>query len=884
VLEYTNLTPVSHKGSIGHDYSQYGTIHELFQKQVISTPNNIAISYKNISVTYERLNQLANQLAHYLQNTSKVQNGELITLFLDRNEFMIIAILAVLKAGAVYVPIDPTTPTDRINYMLEDTRAKIVITNERFSAALPKIPARNYNILAIDNQELVQNLIKQPISNLDVDTASRDLAYIIYTSGTTGRPKGVMQLHGNVLSLFKATESLYQFSRHDVWTLFHSYIFDFSVWEMFGALLYGGKLVIVPAELTKDIKLFYTLCESEKVTVLNQTPNVFYQFMNIDLDNQNRLDSLRYVIFGGDKLHFQQLSRWFDKYGTSSTELINMYGITEATIHVTYKKISSLDISSTSNIGKFIPGMNGYILDSNLTPLPSGAIGELYVGGARIAKGYLNLVELTSERFITNPFQTEKEKKENINNLLYKTGDLARYLANGDLEYIGRNDSQVKIRGFRVELGEIESALMEYPGIKQTVVLVKENTDAIGLDTEGPRYLICYYIAETNLVEKEILSYLYNILPEHMIPNILIHIDKFPLTVNGKLDRAALLDYELERTSSYVAPRNETELELCNIWSAVLKISTDKIGIHDSFFRLGGDSILAIKLINKINRKFKCQIKLVDIFTAETLDKLVPLLKKPDKFPLINNLNNTIDKLNFFMIHPAMAGSEVYVSLAHALSKHYSCYGLDNYNLNNPNKINNLAKLAGFYLSNIDDIRLKTNQSKQPYLLLGWSLGGQIALEIASILERRGVKDIWIAMLDTVLTDKNLRFFLDQAKEDLKKLYSYHLTHGYLENYTDKLINNFECEQDLVYQQISGTLRYSKILLFKASKYANEFVRNHDDINNYVAKLAFNNLNYYIKDLANIKVARLENINHDDVCEQTELIYQTLYKWYTEAY
>ncbi|MCC2644409.1 MAG: putative Non-ribosomal peptide synthase [Burkholderiales bacterium] len=883
MLEYTNLTPISLDRAIESNNSQYSSIHELFQKQVINTPNNIAISFKNISITYQKLNNLANQLAHYLQNVSKVQHGDLIALYLNRNESMVIAILAVLKAGGAYVPIDTAAPKDRINYILEDTKAKIIITSEQLSTTLYRTQIRDYNILAIDNQELVQNYFtKQPISNPKVNTTSRDLAYVIYTSGTTGKPKGVLQLHGNVISLFSATEGLYKFSEHDVWTLFHSYIFDFSVWEIFGALLYGGKLVICPAELVKNTELFYTLCEREKVTILNQTPNVFYQFMDIDLNKPTKLDNLKYVIFGGDKLNFQRLKPWFDKYEPLKPELINMYGITETTIHVTYKKISNADISSTSCIGKFIPNMQGYILDNNLTPLPPGEIGELFIGGDRLARGYLNLPELTAERFITNPFQTEEEKIKNRNNRLYRTGDLVRYLANKDFEYIARNDAQIKIRGFRVELGEIESTLMAYSGIKQAVVLLKEHTNTIEVDMEGPKYLICYYISENKLVEKEIKSYLSNMLPEHMIPNIFIQIDKLPLTVNGKLDRIALLNYKIDQDSSYVAPRNQVEIELCDIWSTVLKIPVNNIGIYDDFFRLGGDSILAIKLINRINVKFKCQIKIVDIYTAKTLDKLIPLLK-PNKFQLINNLNNTTDKLNIFMIHPAMAGSEVYVSLAQKLTAHYSCYGIDNYNLNSNNKISNLTDLAKFYLSNLDAIRQKTNQSKQPYLLLGWSFGGQIALEIASILEQRGVEQIWIVILDTVLIDKTLALYLTQAKEDLKKLYSYHQTRGYLENYTDKLINNFECEQNLVYQKISKKLYHSNILLFKATKYANEFIRNHEDINNHVAKLAFNNLDFYIKNPANIRVAHLENISHDDVCEQSSLICQTLCSWRTKS-
>ncbi|MCE3269443.1 MAG: amino acid adenylation protein, partial [Burkholderiales bacterium] len=519
-----------------------------------------------------------------------------------------------------------------------------------------------------------------------------------------------------------------------------------------------------------------------------------------------------------------------------------------------------------------------------LNPVSPGEVGELYLGGTGLARGYLNLPDLTSKCFIANPLQTKEEKTKNKNNRLYKTGDLVRYLDKDELEYIGRNDFQVKIRGFRIELGEIESTLMNYPGIKHAVVLVKEHTNTTERNEVMPKYLICYYVAETNLVKEKIINYLSKILPEYMVPNILVSLDNLPLTLNGKLDRVALLNYKIDRDSQYVPPNNELEIELCHIWSEILKIPVDAIGTKDDFFKLGGDSLLAVSLINRINSKYKCQIKIVDILIAKTMDKLIPLIKESNEFLLISNLNDTTDKLNLFMVHPAMAGSEVYIPLAQQLSSFYSCYGLDNYNLNNTDKIDNLSKLANLYLSAIDDIRQKTNQSKHPYLLLGWSFGGQVALEIASILEQRGFRNIWVASLDTVMVDESLIYFLNQAKEDLKRLYSYHITNGYLENYTEKLISNFECEQNLVYQKVSNPLHYSKIFLFKAAKYANEFIKNHDDINSHVAKLPFNNLDHFIKNREDIKVVQLENIIHDDVCEQTEFICQNLSAWYTKSY
>ncbi|MEI6187340.1 MAG: amino acid adenylation domain-containing protein [Alphaproteobacteria bacterium] len=327
------------------------------------------------------------------------------------------------------------------------------------------------------------------------NSTSTNLAYVIYTSGTTGNPKGVMVEHSNVIRLFTATDNWYKFNQDEVWTLFHSYVFDFSVWEIWGALCYGGKLIVPSYNDTRDLRCFYDLCKKEKVTVLNQTPNAFYQFMDIAIhkveeNNLNKLENLKYVIFGGEALDCSRLKTWFDCYGYNQPKLINMYGITETTVHVTYEEIQERNLCESASIGKRIPDLKTYVLSANipsttlfspiLTPLPIGAIGELYIGGAGVARGYLNRPDLTKERFISNPFQTEEEKLDTEygpngrNARIYKTGDLVRLLPCGNLEYIGRNDSQVKIRGYRIELGEIEAALRMHPAVKDTIVIFKQ--------------------------------------------------------------------------------------------------------------------------------------------------------------------------------------------------------------------------------------------------------------------------------------------------------------------------------------------------------------------------------------------------------------------------
>ncbi|WP_164503864.1 non-ribosomal peptide synthetase [Rickettsiales endosymbiont of Stachyamoeba lipophora] len=603
------------------NFTSNKTIHELFKSQVEKTPNNIAITFQGKNFTYKELDQISNQLAHYLINSYRIKAEELLILCLDRNEQILISILAILKAGGAYVPIDPTYPKDRIEYIIHDTKASIIITNEKFQ---DKFPFNSSNqVILIDNEEIREKISIQDKSFPLVDIPSNNLAYVIYTSGTTGKPKGVLQTHSNVLRLFTATDKWYGFNDKEVWTLFHSFVFDFSVWEMWGALIYGGKLVIPSYDETRDFELFYELCKKEKVTVLNLTPSAFYQFSDIAANKKanDQLECLKYIIFGGEALKLSQLKSWFIKYGYVKPRLINMYGITETTVHVTYKLIEKDELEYNNNIGHVIPDLTAYVLDNNLQPLPIGAIGELYIGGAGVARGYLNRHDLTAERFVTNPFQSDEEKRAGKNARLYKTGDLVRWLPDGNLEYIGRNDFQVKIRGYRIELGEIEAGLTSYPGIKQSVVIVKEPTESNG-EAQGSKYLVGYYVAEEDIDEEHLRKYLAAKLPEYMVPAILIALDKMPLTINGKIDRKALPEPILSKQDNYVAPRNELEKELCAIWGEVLGIEPDKISIQDDFFRLGGDSIISIQLVSRIRRRLGLSVSVKDIFNFKSIEKL----------------------------------------------------------------------------------------------------------------------------------------------------------------------------------------------------------------------------------------------------------------------
>ena len=609
-FQYLNeflFNKVVHDFNINHQtYSECKTLVEVFEEQVARTPDQVALVCDGVNISYRELNSRSNRFASYLREQHDIQPDDLICLCLDKNAYMIEAILGVLKSGGGYVPMEPGYPSERIHHIAKDTNSKLVITNTSHRQQLGEVLSELVvDVLVIDSPELQMDLADYSPENLQLTVSNENLAYVIYTSGTTGQPKGVLQTHGNVSRLLSATEALYGFNAEDVWTLFHAYVFDFSVWELWGALAYGGKLVVPSHEQTRDFAQFHALCSREGVTVLNQTPSAFYQFMELALEQ--KLPSLRYVIFGGEALHLPKLKPWFASYGDETPKLINMYGITETTIHVTYHRLREESLGETSRIGKVLPNLTTYVLDSGLNPVPVGAIGELYVGGSSLARGYLNQPELTQERFIPNPFHLGR---------LYKTGDLVRWLPDGSMEYIGRNDLQVKIRGYRIELGEIESALLDYTGIKQAVVLARKN------EVTGSYSLVGYYVAEEVLEERSLNSYLSTKLPDYMIPHSLMHLMVLPLTVNGKLDRSQLPEADFKTIKTYVAPRNESEREVTRIWSEVLRVPFEALSIRDDFFRMGGDSIVSIQLVSRMRQRLGLMVSVRAIFTCRTIERL----------------------------------------------------------------------------------------------------------------------------------------------------------------------------------------------------------------------------------------------------------------------
>lgn len=463
------------------EFPQTKCVHELFEEQAARTPEKIAVSFENKTFTYKELNEASNQLAHALQS-SGIAPESLVGLAMEPSVELIVGILGILKAGGAYIPMDPHYPSERLHFMMEDTQASVVVTQPNLC---DKIPATKAKIFSIDPDfKVLQDYSKQ---NLPCQAKPENLIYIIYTSGSTGKPKGVLITHQNVARLFDATQSWYSFHSDDVWTLFHSYAFDFTVWEIWGALLYGGRLVVVPHAIRRSFDLFYELLVKEKVTVLNQTPSSFYQLILAEEAREVKEDlSLRYVIFGGEALKIENLRPWFKTHGDQKPRLINMYGITETTVHVTYRPISKEDLGShcSSVIGVPIPDLYVYLLNQYKQFVPIGVPGEIYVGGHGVARGYLHRDELTRERFIPDPFSDRPDAR------LYKSGDMARYLPDGGLDFLGRGDHQFKVRGFRVEPGEIESILKQHKGIRDAVVLLKEYAP-------GDNRVVSYLIPDT---------------------------------------------------------------------------------------------------------------------------------------------------------------------------------------------------------------------------------------------------------------------------------------------------------------------------------------------------------------------------------------------------
>jgi len=572
------------------------TLIERFEYVAATHPASIAATCGSDQIAYSDLNRTANRIARSLLRLQPA-NGGVVAIYIDRSIPMLAAMLGVLKAGCAYLPIDPGYPPARVLQTLEDASPAAIVTSHRLAARLPEL---SLPALLLPQPEATEDDANPPLRS-----SADSLAYLMYTSGSTGKPKGVLVTQRNVMRLLTQTDHWFHFDETDVWTMFHSFAFDFSVWEIWGPLLTGGRLVIVPFEISRSTEEFYALLSAERVTVLNQTPSAFYLLDQVDAAGPALPMFLRTVIFGGEALQYPALRNWFQRHGDAKPRLINMYGITETTVHVTYREVTAADAHAETDslIGEPIPDLQLHILGPDLKPVPDGAEGELCVGGAGVARGYLNRPELTAQRFIPDPFSAS-------GGLIYRSGDLARRRADGQLVYLGRNDHQVKINGFRIELGEVEAAVAAFPGIRQVCVLAHPGPD-------GRQRLAAYFVAETAVPTHTLSEFLAARNPAQMLPSFYIQMSAFPLTSNGKIDRAALPGPVSGSIPPSAEARTAMQQRVADIWSEVLEAAS--LSLDDNFFDIGGSSILLIRIRKELQTQLGREIPITWMFEFTTI-------------------------------------------------------------------------------------------------------------------------------------------------------------------------------------------------------------------------------------------------------------------------
>jgi len=707
-------------------------IHELFEEQTAKTPQAVAVVYEASQLTYAELNAQANQLAHHLRELG-VKPDALVAICVERCLNMVVGLLAILKAGGAYVPLDPANPKERLAFMLEDSAPVALLTQSRvknlFEGMEKVLPV-------IDLETEFPSWANQPDINLtchEIKLTPKHLAYVIYTSGSTGKPKGVMIEQREVCNMITDLSNRYKICSGDRILQFAPIAFDMSVEDIFGALLLGAALVLRSDDWIAGASKFWALCEKYSVSVVN-LPTLFWQQLAQE-DQVVIPATIRQIMIGGDTVNSKVLADWFERE-SYRPKLFNEYGPTETTVYSTSHEPSA-DSLSWQSIGRPIANTRIYILDANNQPVPIGLAGEIYIGGTGIARGYLNRPELTVERFVDDPFSAEADAR------MYKTGDLARWRADGTIEFLGRNDFQVKIRGCRIELGDIETKLAEHPAVRELAVVAHE-------DRDGFKRVVAYLVLEDNFMPSvsELRDFLKKKIPEYMVPSAFVRLDALPLTPNGKLDRKALPESLDESVSeAYSAPRNEIERKLVDIWKDVLDLKN--IGIQDNFFDLGGHSLLAIKLLVDVNKLFNTDLPLGAIYQFPTVEELGIMLSSGNKQPSWYSLvpiQSQGSRPPLFAVHTITL-----LDLPRHLGKdqplYFLRYGMSAEISNRSVRLPPLEELAGHYIKEMQQV-----QPRGPYYLMGFSFGGVIAYEMASQLLANGHQVNFVGLLDTYLT------------------------------------------------------------------------------------------------------------------------------------
>jgi amino acid adenylation domain-containing protein len=615
------------------NYDKDVCIHQLFERQVKLSPDSVAISFSNKDLTYYQLNQKANQLANYLR-VEGVGPDTLVGIAVERSLEMVVGLLAILKAGGAYVPLDPDYPKDRLAYMIKASGIEVLLTQSYLEQRLV-IADFEMNIVALDKFLTQDILSSYGGDNLINYNDANNLAYVIYTSGSTGRPKGVGNTHQALHNRLNWMQQEYSLTNQDCVLQKTPFSFDVSVWEFFWPLLTGAKLVIALPHIHKDPEGLVALIIKENITTLHFVPSMLQVF--IQHKSVENCLSLRRVICSGEALAAELQAKVLSTL--TQAKLYNLYGPTEAAIDVTHWTCIENSLNSVP-IGKPIANIQTYILDNDLQPTPIGVIGELYLGGIGLARGYYGRSDLTAERFVLNPFN-------DCGNRLYRTGDLAKYRPDGTIDYVGRIDHQIKMRGFRIELGEIESALQSFDVICDAVVLAQES--------QGSKQLVAYVIpTDKALVEAEseqqhafraqLKEQLQAALPDYMVPSHLLFLEIFPVTPNGKLDRKALPAVDASQMQQvYIAPETELEKKLAVIWQDTLGI--DRVGLTDNFFALGGHSLLATQVVAKAQLELKADFPFSILFEVSTLQEYASALMSYINIDLEQELDEMHDLL-----------------------------------------------------------------------------------------------------------------------------------------------------------------------------------------------------------------------------------------------
>jgi amino acid adenylation domain-containing protein len=687
------------------NYPQDKTLVDLFEEQVKSYPNNIALVFEEQSLSYQELNQKANQLAHFLHQNYQIKPDTLIGICVERSLEMAIALLGVLKTGAAYVPVDPSYPEERIKFILENSKISLLLTqsfiNDKLSGFLSKFSGQSINLDRLDFESF-------PCHNLALQSKPNDLAYVIYTSGSTGQPKGVMIEHQSIVNLSLNWGKLFHVNPQSRLLQFGSFSFDLSIGEIATNLIYGACLYLAKKETLLPTQTLVNFLETNQITHSFLSPSA------LSVLPQANLSHLENITVGGEACSTEVIEKW-----ANQRRLFNCYGPTEATVTATLSLCQAN--GQKPNIGKPLDNIRVYIIDENQQILPAGMPGELCIAGVGLARGYLNRPDLTDEKFIEVNLWGKTER-------IYKTGDLAKWGNDGNLEFLGRIDNQIKLRGFRIELEEIEAVLLKHPAVKEAIVNLHESEDN--------QQLLAYVTGERiNNISAQLKQHIKNYLPDYMIPSQIIRLDELLLTPNGKIDRQALPLPNHESQNLYEAPRNTIEQQLTEIWSLILEC--EKISIHDNFFDLGGHSILAIKLLNQIQKSFNQELSLTSLFQNPTIAQLAQQLSQVEVQESISDLlvlQPSGQKTPIFCVAGANGHAFYFRDFAMNFADEHPVYGLETPGRDGSHPLP--ISVEDHASSLIETLRQK--QAKSPYILIGYSSGCSVTLEMAFQLEQQG--------------------------------------------------------------------------------------------------------------------------------------------------